>query len=367
MKTLVIIICLLSANLSFAQKEKVKPTKCLFTSGAGKKGSTGSTQRSELCSEMNPKGKKRIAGVCVFDRVWKRGTWVPTNKGAARFVVSRVCDQGVEYSTSPELALPVGPQIWNPELVRIEKTVHTSILQPTDSRLTGKIPATCYEQNDPSTFASANARSCSSDILAVNFCELRNLTNFSASGKKLNGHWWVQYTDPVKRVFKVCVGGVNLVDATANDAVYAQIENRAPLEEGDARVCIRTVGTKKIELACAPSDKVNTCVRYEGPFARDAWKDEVYNYITNKYPDMAEDFSTKSRNRAGTTVLLPNYSKLKNWEPEELEDKNFLAAAKARLEATARWVQILKIAKDGSWVSTDTAACEEVIVARTRE
>jgi hypothetical protein len=259
MNFLFLIVSLLSLNLAFA--ETIKPTKCLFMAGARKQ---NVSLRSELCAEMITGGTRKIGGVCIFDRVWKRGTWDPTKKGSARFIAKRVCDQGIEYVSTADDALPQGPQFWNPASVDISGKIHTSKLIDSDKNLVNKVPATCFTGNDLTTLASTAGIQCNSDISSTGFCELKMLKNYPYSKRSLNGNWWIQYTDPTKRKFRVCVGGVTLVTATEKDPLYVQVENLPDNFDGTPKICIRKIKNTPTEFLCSV-EGVNKCENNGSP------------------------------------------------------------------------------------------------------
>jgi hypothetical protein len=372
-------IACLTLFVGQAWADKVRPTKCLFTAGTGKRGSSNAgQQRFEFCSEMNPAISKKIGGVCIFDKgktgggIWKRGTWDPSKKGEERFIVKRVCDGGVEYTKIAESALPKGPVRWDLKDVDtdVKMKLHTSKIKPDNYNLDKVVPAVCFFQNDPLTAASADAKSCSTSINANGFCELKNLDEvgpkgFSSWKYRFKGHWWVYYTDAMKRSFRICPGGVTLVDAAETDLVYKKIPNTAPLQAGNAKVCIRKNGAKRIEVSCK-ADGVGQCYMRPSNEARKAWTQSVFNYIVTKYPDDIAQYSFSS-GPSGKKKYEPSYGRLLRWEPDPdvSEDKEFLRVENEKLTKAKRWSQILKTDKDGFTV--DETYCDEVIVENPRE
>ena len=245
----------------------VKPTKCLFSSYLSRRwSSTGTTQVFELCSEMNT--ERRVAGVCMFDRVWKRGNWDPSKKDRNRFVATRICDKGVEYSRVTQDSLPYGPRFFNPTEVKIEGAYSVSQIKKDNPRLQDNVPATCFTQHDPTTLGSAAGLPCTSDMLSANNCELKDLNlPPTRRGRGVRGHWWVHYKNPHARLqFTICVGGVTLVKVTDQDPLYAKIPGIKKKDEHDeVRFCIRPVGryNQLTEVLCDPNTNGHHPCQYE--------------------------------------------------------------------------------------------------------
>lgn len=317
------------------------------------------SQRSELCAEMITGGTRKVGGVCIFDRVWKRGIWDPTKKGSARFIVKRVCDQGIEYVSTADDALPQGPHFWNPASVDISGKNHTSKLIDSDKNLVNKVPATCFTGNDPTTLASTSGIPCNSDISSIGFCELKMLKNHPYSKRSLNGNWWIQYTNPIKRSFRICVGGVTLVTATENDPLYVQVENLPENFDGTPKVCIRKIKNTPTEFLCSV-EGVNQCVKYVSPNDRMVWAREISNYIKVTSPAEYDKYVTK-------TTKVPLLKVINDWEPESEQDRIFLDTQNEKLAQKSKMSQITKVDKNGAYSSTDVVNCDQIIMARSRE
>lgn len=353
-----------------------RPTKCIYGHGG-----TNGQERFEWCSEMNPKLDKKIGGVCIFNddkNIWTKGTWVPSKEGKARFVLSRICDKGIEFASADDTTAIAGPKLFVDKLVDTEKANITSRFKPTDDLFKDKLPTLCYTGQDSTSGASRNPVLCSSDILEPNFCELKELSKVGRHKRSFNGHWWVQYPNAKKRDFTICIGGVVLEKANNQDPDYEIVDNIAPLQGHEAKFCLRNMDNGKTsnltEIRCEDGPGtaiiVNSCYLIKPTISLRLYQQEIFDHVLKTNPDELVKYIVK-KTRAGfdgATIGDKKYniSKLaREWEPEDEADEVMLKASKEKLESSKVWVQVLKVDKAGD--GTDQLICKKVKVVKPRD
>lgn len=191
--------------LEVSAATKVRPTKCLFSNNNG-------TIGEYLCVERNSKIKVNIAGVCLYDKGWKRGTVYPLNPKAKRFTVTKVCDKGVEFAAINDSDEIKGPKIFGSPLVTANKNSFSSSLTVDETRYADQVPYTCYTNQVSTTGASIAPVACAAPGM-VNACYLVKFASETVIGsRKFTGYWWVKDNNPSSATLAVtpCIGGVQM-------------------------------------------------------------------------------------------------------------------------------------------------------------
>ena len=227
--TLIVFATSFTANATDAVK--TRPTKCLFN----QKG----VVVSEPCSVKGANPTADITSMCMFDsaaKVWKKGAW--RIKKPAKFEYKRTCDQGVEFVTIDTNNMPIGPRRYSTADTNFPVTFNTAAsymkstftptVDPADAtahivrinELNGKIPTTCFVNQDRATEESSDGKPCESDPQKAGFCELKSLKD-----KYWLGYFWVSHPDSGMTTYTVCQGGVLMRPLTTDDVSIQRITN----------------------------------------------------------------------------------------------------------------------------------------------
>ena len=257
-----IILVTISISIQAFATDLTRPTRCLFR--------TGGNDVSETCAVFNKLTTTIDVSVCMYDSsksLWKKGIWraQKTVRGvttAAHFEYKHVCDRGVEYITLDSNLEPVGPKLYSSaEVNYIPGVSVTSIYSPDLTKTgerDGKVPVSCFF-SQAANGESSNSQACDTDPLLPNYCELRKVNSLRGYSAWY-GYFWVRYTNNTRTAFNVCVGGILMRNATADDLVVKKITHTdvKPITNiGDqvAKICFLAVNGPA--YPCSPIETAN--------------------------------------------------------------------------------------------------------------
>ena len=217
---------------------ELRPTKCLFQNAAGQ-------VKEEVCTPRVKDSKVNLAGVCLYDKGWKRGSWYPGKSGDARFVAKRICTEGVEVTEIEEATSIKGPKIVGSKEVSSGGAgkFQGPATAVTSSSYPSELPYTCYTNINEKTGISNSPVDCGTSDEMKNQCLYKKLYDQKYGGKIYSGYWWVVYPDPSKDAHKICTGGVLMGKPAAGD-----------------RISKRLLPTDFNNLQLADNEKISTCI-----------------------------------------------------------------------------------------------------------